>query len=101
MVSAKARKNFRLAVNSTVERVVRSGGRITGVDVIPFGEGGLNGTISVKPRTGRVILAAGAFGSTKILLRSGIGPEDQLEIVKEAEPEKLIAQKYWINLPVG
>jgi cellobiose dehydrogenase (acceptor) len=101
LVSAKARSNFKLVVNSTVERVVRKGGVVTGVDVIPFGEGGFNGTINVKQKTGKVILAAGAFGTTKILFRSGIGPADQLQVVKTAEADKMAPEKDWINLPVG
>jgi cellobiose dehydrogenase (acceptor) len=37
----------------------------------------------------------------KILFRSGIGPQDQLEVVKEAETDKMVDEADWINLPVG
>lgn len=101
LVTANERKNFKLITNTTVNRVVRDGSHITGVEVQAFLKGGQCGTINVTPGTGKVILSAGAFGTPKILFRSGIGPEDQLEIVKSAEGAKMVNSSQWINLPVG
>lgn len=101
LVTAHARKNFKLIMNTAVNRVVRDGSSITGVEVQAFLKGGYCGTINVTPGTGRVILSAGAFGTPKILFRSGIGPQDQLEIVKGAEGSKMVNSSQWINLPVG
>ncbi|OCL02553.1 cellobiose dehydrogenase [Glonium stellatum] len=102
LVSAAERKNFQLQMNTTVARLVRKGDTVTGVEVEASGVGGYSGTIAVTPNTGRVILSAGVFGTAKILFRSGIGPKDQLEIVK-ASPEgpNMIDEKDWIDLPVG
>jgi cellobiose dehydrogenase (acceptor) len=70
LVSANARDNFELWTNTQVRRVVREGGHVTGVEVEPFAGSGYVGTVKLTPQTGRVILAAGTFGSAKILLRS-------------------------------
>lgn len=101
LVSASERSNFRLMTNTSVTRVVRDGSRITGVELEAFLDGGKCGTIKVTPDTGKVILSAGAFGTPKILFRSGIGPQDQLEVVKSAEGAKMVNSSQWINLPVG
>ncbi|OLN93072.1 Cellobiose dehydrogenase 6 [Colletotrichum chlorophyti] len=102
LVSASKRSNFKLWTKTTVKRVVRSGGHITGIEVEPFQDGGYVGTVNVTPVTGRVILSAGTFGSAKLLLRSGIGPRDQLEVVKgSTDGPTMISNSSWINLPVG
>ncbi|KAK1147204.1 hypothetical protein N8T08_001943 [Aspergillus melleus] len=102
LVSASARDNFDLWTNTTVKRVVRDGSRITGVEVEAFMDGGYNGTVKVTANSGRVILSAGAFGSPRILMRSGIGPTDQLEKVKNStDGPTMIAESDWIKLPVG
>ena len=103
LVSAHSRSNFKLWTNTTVRRVLREGGRITGVEVEAFLDGGYAGVVNVTSSSGRVILSAGTFGSSKILFRSGIGPEDQLEVVQnsEADSDTMIAKESWINLPVG
>ncbi|CRK40096.1 hypothetical protein BN1723_004714 [Verticillium longisporum] len=61
------------------------------------------GVIPLTPVTGRVILSAGTFGSAKILLRSGIGPTDQLDVVSNStrDGSTMISRNQWINLPVG
>lgn len=99
LVTASARKNFALWMNTAVRRVVRTGGQVTGVEL----ESGYCGIVNVTAGTGRVILSAGVFGSTKILFRSGIGPTDQLSIVNSSAQDgpTMIKSSQWIDLPVG
>ena len=101
--TASARKNFKLMLNTDVRRVKRSAGHITGVEVQAYKSGGYTGVVNVTATTGRVILSAGAFGSSRILFRSGIGPQDQLQMVNGSAKDKgsMIASNQWINLPVG
>ncbi|KAI8241346.1 Cellobiose dehydrogenase [Colletotrichum sp. SAR 10_96] len=102
LVSASKRSNFKLWMNTAVKRVVRTGGHITGVEVEPYLSGGYQGTVNVTAVTGRVILSAGTFGSAKLLLRSGIGPKDQLDVVKSStDGPTMISNSSWITLPVG
>jgi cellobiose dehydrogenase (acceptor) len=70
LVTAKARTNFNLWMNTTVSRVIRTGGHITGVEVSAYGDGGHTGIVNVTLNTGRVVLSAGTFGTAKILMRS-------------------------------
>ncbi|KAK1974001.1 fungal cellulose binding domain-containing protein [Colletotrichum cereale] len=102
LVSASKRNNFKLWTKTSVKRVVRTGGHITGIEVEPYQEGGFAGTVNVTPVSGRVILSAGTFGSAKVLLRSGIGPTDQLQVVKgSVDGPTMISNSSWISLPVG
>ncbi|RWA05321.1 hypothetical protein EKO27_g9788 [Xylaria grammica] len=92
LVSASERKEFTLWMNTTAKRVVRTGGHATGVEIEcspnAYGHAGL---VSVTPGSGRVILSAG-----------GIGPADQLKIVKNStDGPSMISSDSWINLPVG
>jgi cellobiose dehydrogenase (acceptor) len=98
LVTALQRPNFKLLTNTTVRRVVRTGSKATGVEL----ESGYCGTIKLKTG-GRVILSAGTFGSSKLLFRSGIGPTDQLNVVKNSAQDgpSFINSSQWINLPVG
>ncbi|GAB7345999.1 hypothetical protein MBLNU457_4773t1 [Dothideomycetes sp. NU457] len=100
LVEAVQRPNFQIWTNTEVERVQRDGGRATGVVVKSVGAGGHDGVISVS-NTGGVVLSAGAYGSPKILFRSGIGPQDQLNMVKRVEGESMVDESQWISLPVG
>jgi cellobiose dehydrogenase (acceptor) len=101
LVSANGRSNFHMWLNTSVERINRVGGHAVSLDVIPTNNGGHIGTLNLTKTTGRVVLSAGAFGTPKILFRSGIGPTDQLEIVKATEGNLMINKTSWINLPVG
>jgi len=103
LVSASKRSNFKLWLNTSVRRLVREGGHVTGVEVEAFRDGGYKGVVPLTAISGRVILSAGTFGSAKILLRSGIGPKDQLDIVKNSalDGPTMIGSEKWINLPVG
>ncbi|KAF2803640.1 FAD/NAD(P)-binding domain-containing protein [Mytilinidion resinicola] len=87
LVSASERENFKLQLDTTVNRVIRQGKKITGVQVATSG---WSGTINVTPNTGEVILSTGVFGTSKILFRSG--SPDGVNMVDEAD---------WIDLPVG
>lgn len=102
LVSSKARSNFKLLMNSNVRRVIRTNGVATGVEVIASNGEGKTGIYKLK-EGGSVVLSAGAFGTPRILFRSGIGPKDQLDIVKAsvADGKSMIASDKWILSPVG
>ena len=68
----RARGNLRLETGLTVDRLVCSDGRVTGVTGHRDG-----GRIELRARIG-VLLCAGAIGTPLILMRSGIGPAEHL-----------------------
>ena len=70
LVTAMKRPNFEMWLNTSVERIVRTGGHATGLKVIATEHGGYSGLVQLTPTTGRVIVSAGAFGTTKLLYRS-------------------------------
>ena len=69
---ASGRKNLQIATGTLVTRVQIERGRAVGVEYVTGGR-------SQSARANReVILSAGAFGSPKLLMLSGIGPADHL-----------------------
>ncbi|MDX6628452.1 MAG: choline dehydrogenase [Gaiellales bacterium] len=66
---ARARDNLEVLANTLVDRVLLKGDRALGVT-----------TTAGELRAQTVVLAAGAYGSPGILLRSGIGPERELSV---------------------
>ena len=68
----RAAPHLRIAGNTTVRKLLISQGAVTGVEVTAAD--GSTHTI----RAGRVILAAGAYHSPALLLRSGVGPAGEL-----------------------
>jgi choline dehydrogenase len=74
----RQRPNLTIMGDTLVDRVVVDGGRAVAVEVVVNGR-------RERIAAERIILAAGAYGSPAILLRSGIGPEDHLRAV-DIEP---------------
>lgn len=72
---AAARPNLVITPLATVDRVLVDGGRATGV------RHAVEGALRVARARREVILCAGAIGSPQVLLRSGIGPADELRAV--------------------
>ena len=83
LASAHARGNFTLWTNTVARRVIRTGGHATGVEIECNG-GGHAGVVSVTPTTGRVVLAAGAFGSAKLLFRSTAAPFPAFPVIVDS-----------------
>lgn len=94
---AQERDNFELRLNSKVIRLLREGSKVTGVEL----EGGLNSTekISLSPN-GRVVLAAGALSSPRLLWNSGIGRAEDIEAAIAGGID-VPSKDQWIDLPVG
>jgi choline dehydrogenase len=83
---ARGRSNFHLRAGAHVDRVLVEGDRAAGVSFITAD--GSGGTVTAD----RVILSAGAYGSAPILLRSGIGPAEEL---------RRLGVEAIVDLPVG
>ena len=69
---ALARKNLNVRTGAQVIRIVIEKGRAIGIEMVQ------NGKPTVIRAGREVILAAGAIGSPKLMLLSGIGPADEL-----------------------
>src|SRR5262249_14853494 len=72
LAPARARSNLAVRADALVDRIELAGPRAVGVRLAGSGE---------PVEADRVLLAAGAYGSPMILLRSGIGPADHLRSV--------------------
>ncbi|KAG7389914.1 hypothetical protein PHYPSEUDO_009172 [Phytophthora pseudosyringae] len=70
----KTRSNVKLVTDTNVDYVLHSAGKATGVMY-----GGAKAQLSSR---GTVIMAAGALGTPKVLIQSGIGPADQLNMLQ-------------------
>ncbi|EYE91315.1 putative cellobiose dehydrogenase [Aspergillus ruber CBS 135680] len=91
--------NFNLRLQTKVRRLVRRGGRVTGVEVEK--ENGGVEIIHVRAG-GKVVLAAGSMSTPRILFNSGIGPDEQLKNVQSGSTGVTLPPSgEWINLPVG
>src|SRR4051794_16850229 len=71
LAGARLRENLTIVPDTVVNRVLIEAGRACGVEL-------LSGGALHELRGRRVILAAGAVGSPAILIRSGVGPADDL-----------------------
>ncbi|EAW11749.1 putative cellobiose dehydrogenase [Aspergillus clavatus NRRL 1] len=93
------RDNFTLRLQTKVRRVIRTGGKVAGVEL----ETASGGIEIVRVRAGgKVILAAGALSTPRILFNSGIGPANQIKTVQSGSSGvKPPPSNDWINLPVG
>jgi choline dehydrogenase-like flavoprotein len=72
LAAARGRGNLTVRPDALVDRIVLEGRRAIGVRLAPPA-----GTLS----GGHIILAAGAYGSPAVLLRSGLGPADDLGLL--------------------
>lgn len=92
---ALAMDNFKLKLNTNVTRAVRDGESdfFSGVEL--QNQDGSREIVHVTPGTGKVIFSAGALTTPRLLMYSGIGPEEEIQKVPFA------VQTPHINLPVG
>lgn len=99
MPFAQALDNFKLQLNSQVIQVRRNGSAITGV--LTEGSDGSQQIINLDAG-GKVVLAAGALSTPRILWNSGIGYSDALKIVQGGSTGVVLPDEAdWISLPVG
>lgn len=99
MPFAQALDNFKLQLNSQVIQVRRNGSAVTGV--LTEGSDGSQQIINLNAG-GKVVLAAGALSTPRILWNSGIGYSDALKIVQSGSTGVVLPDEAdWISLPVG
>ncbi|APA09589.1 hypothetical protein SS1G_06264 [Sclerotinia sclerotiorum 1980 UF-70] len=102
---ATAMTNFKAQFNTMVVRGIRSTSNSTsstfsGVEV-ENSSSGVRQIINLNTG-GKLILAGGAMSTPRILINSGIGPADQINIVKNGSScVTMPVESDWINLPVG
>ena len=73
LVPALERENLTVLTDTNVNKILVNDSRASGVSCI--GEDGQEFTLNA---TKEVLLSSGAFGSPQVLLRSGIGPEQEI-----------------------
>lgn len=73
--SARGRQNFSLRTGVQIQRIVLEGRRAVGVEIVE------NGRATLLRAEREVLLTAGAIGSPKLMLLSGLGPADELRAV--------------------
>ncbi|KAH7182431.1 uncharacterized protein B0J16DRAFT_343686 [Fusarium flagelliforme] len=99
MPFAKELPNFTLKLETKVIQPIRKGSMITGV--LTQAADGSKQIINVKAG-GKVILAAGAMSTPRLLWNAGIGKSDALAIVKEGSSRTGVTLPAdTIDLPVG
>lgn len=99
MPFAQALDNFSLKLNTQVIQVKRTGSTVTGV--LTQAADGSQQIININPE-GKVVLAAGALSTPRVLWNSGIGASDALEIVQSGSTGVVLPDEAdWISLPVG
>ncbi|KAK2051723.1 GMC oxidoreductase [Colletotrichum caudatum] len=101
MPFAQKLPNFTLKLETKVIQVIRTGSKVTGV-LVQATDGSTQ--IIKLNEGGKVVLAAGALSTPRVLWNSGIGRSDALAIVKSgtaATGVTLPTEADWIDLPVG
>ncbi len=73
LVPALERENLTVLTDTNVNKIIINNGRATGVSCI-----GEDGNAFEVKASKEVLLSSGAFGSPQVLLRSGIGPEQEI-----------------------
>lgn len=73
---ARSRPNLTIRTDCLVSRIVIENGRATGVEFAPRGE---RANVTIARAEREVIVTAGAIGSPKLLMLSGIGRPEDLE----------------------
>ena len=91
---ARGRANLEIQGRTLVDRVLISDGKATGVRVHVEGQG----THEFSAR--QIVLCAGAIHSPAILLRSGIGPADELKAMGLAVERDLPVGKHFFDHPL-
>jgi len=91
---ARGRANLEIRGHALVDRVLISDGRATGLRVHIEGQG----THEISAR--QIVLCAGAIHSPAILLRSGIGPADELKAMGIAVERDLPVGRHFFDHPL-
>ena len=91
---ARGRANLEIRGRVLVDRLILTDGRATGVVVHAEGQG------STEIQAREIVLCAGAIHSPAILLRSGIGPADELQAMGIEVVQDLPVGKHFFDHPL-